>query len=84
MTISSTTTPKIQYTGNEWLRTFSVTFPFELAADLIVIQETTAGTRTTLVLNSDYTVTGGDFSTGTVVLSSALTTDYILYIYKGL
>lgn len=82
MTISSTTTPKIQYTGNGVATDFSVTFPFELAADLIVIQETTAGTRTTLVLNSDYTVTGGDFSTGTVVLSSALTTDYILYIYR--
>jgi hypothetical protein len=54
------------YVGTGAQVNFNTTFPFEKASDLLV---TVAGV--TKVLNTDYTVTGGSFGTGTVVFGVA-------------
>jgi len=83
MTISSTTTPFVSYNTNNITTDFSVPFVFILDEHLVVIKEqVSTGTRTTLVLDSDYTVSGGDYSTGTVVISPAIATGYKVYIYR--
>jgi hypothetical protein len=74
MTLSSTTT-SVAYTGNGSTTSFAVTFPFlgtGSTAELTVVQRTIAtGAESTLSYSSNYTVTGGNGSTGTVVAASA-------------
>jgi len=66
MTVS-TDTNKISYTGTGANTALATGFPFIDAADLVVIQRVTAtGVETTLTLSTHYTVTGGDYDTGTV------------------
>lgn len=74
------------YTGNGAVDTFSYTFKIFAEGDLLVTQrdDTTPPVETTLVLNTDYTVTGvGDTSGGTIVLLAGnLVTDYLLSIRR--
>lgn len=64
MTIEAQT-PRVSYTGNGVTTAFSVNFQFQDAADLQV-RKVIGTTVTTPVLDTDYTVTGGDGDTGTV------------------
>lgn len=70
MTVSSTTSRKT-FTGNGSTTSFATSpMVFFDSADLTVYVVTTAtGASTTLVENTDYTVTGGSGSTGTVSLA---------------
>jgi hypothetical protein len=64
MSITNTTSVN-QYVGNNTTATYSYTFKIFLASDLVVIQtNVSTGVDTTLVLNTDYTVTGVQVNTG--------------------
>ena len=69
MTIEAQT-PRVAYTGNGVTTAFSVPFQFQDHADLQV-RKNVSGTVTTPVLDTDYTVTGGDGDTGTVTFGTA-------------
>ena len=62
----------VTYNENGSSKAFAVPFQFIAAADLIVERFDTAGTRTLLVLGSDYTVSGG--GGGVALLGGTVTT----------
>lgn len=71
MTIS-TTTNSVQYTGNGVTTVFSVPFVFYDASDLIVTYTVIAtDVDTVKTITTDYTVSGGNGSTGSVTALSA-------------
>jgi hypothetical protein len=74
MTVSSTYTPDA-YTGNNSTTEFPVTFIFfgtTTGAEIEVVQRTIAtGAEATLANGTDYTVSGGNGSTGTVTATTA-------------
>ena len=71
MTISTTYAP-IQYTGNGVTTVFSFPYTFYSATDLIVtLTLISSGANTVQVLNTDYTVTGGNGSAGSIMMTSA-------------
>ena len=86
MTISSTTRIAGPFIGNGTASVFPFTFKVFAAADLDVVRlSTSTGIETTLVLNSDYSVTlNGDQNTnpgGSItMLAGALATGYTLVI----
>jgi hypothetical protein len=57
---------KKQYDGNDSATNFPFPYYFKEDTDLVVIHRSTAGTETTLVLDTDYTVTGEDSLLGNV------------------
>lgn len=64
---------KIQVTGTDSpsTETIAVSFPFIEADDLVVTQTVTAtGVSTVLTLGTHYTITGGNYSTGVVSVTS--------------
>lgn len=63
MTVSSTIS-KVSYAGNGSTTTFTVSFYFLDNTHLKVIKKSSAGVETTLVLNTDYSVTGAGVSSG--------------------
>jgi hypothetical protein len=64
MTIS-TTDSKISYNGNGVTTDFAFPYPYLADADLQVLRVGTTGIVTTLVLNTDYTVSNGTVSVNT-------------------
>lgn len=71
MTISVTTTRMEPYAGNGSTTTFAYTFKINASTDLlVVVRNTSTDVKTTLVLNTDYTVTGVGGSGGNVVLTA--------------
>lgn len=73
------------YTGNGVTTSYPYQFRIYKATDLVVTHATPDGVETTLVLNTDYTVTGvGKYAGGNVVLTSALTSGYHLTIERAL
>lgn len=68
MTLSSSTT-KSQHVGNGSLLNFPTNFVFWDADDLLVVHTDGSGVDTIWVRGTQYTVTGGDGETGTVVVS---------------
>ena len=72
------------YTGNGSSDTFSYTFQIFVNTDLLITQRDTLGVESTLLLTTDYTVTGaGDTNGGTITLVAGnLTTDFILTIRR--
>lgn len=84
MTVASSSN-RVDYTGNGVTTVFSFSFRIFEAADLVVTRATPAGVETTLVLNTDYTVTGaGSYSGGSITLSAALTNGHALTIQRVL
>lgn len=89
----SETTARNRYTGNGATSTYSYTFPITETSDLLVTVRNTSNVETTLVLDTDYSVTGqGEDAGGTVVLINAsqtwltsgfLTSGYILVIRRN-
>lgn len=74
---------RINFLGNGATTTFAYTFKVFSEDDLLVTQRDTDDVETTLVLNTDYTVTGvGETSGGNVVLTNPLTTDYVLSVRR--
>jgi hypothetical protein len=74
MTLSSETV-KVQYAGNGSTTAFAVNFAFWNADDLRVIHTSAAGVETVWTRGTQYTVTGGGGSTGTLTVSTS-PTDY--------
>ncbi len=71
MTLSSTHTT-VSYAGDGITTAFPVTFQFFDSADLEVVERVIAtGAETVKTLGTDYTVSGGNGSTGTVTATSA-------------
>ena len=68
MTIS-TTTNRVTYTGTGANTALAVPFKFYDSSDLTVTSRVTAtGVETTMTISTNYTVTGGNGSTGTVTV----------------
>lgn len=63
MTISSTSS-RMQYTGNGSVSTYSYTFRIIAASDLVVTRTDLSGNQTPLALTTDYTVAGAGISSG--------------------
>lgn len=82
MSLSSTTS-RVSYTGNNTTDTYAYTFKIFSASDLRVTK-VISGVESTLVLNTDYTVTGvGGVSGGNIVLTAGnLATGHILVIRR--
>lgn len=84
MTIS-TTASRISYNGNGVTVAFAFPYRFLQNADLVVIRVAASGTETTLVLGTDYTVTGADDDAGgTVTCTTAPVTGSRLVIYRSM
>jgi hypothetical protein len=83
MTIASETS-RSDYIGAGTTDTYDYTFRILSEEDLRVTTRDTAGSETTLALNTDYTVTGvGGALGGTIVLTAGvLATDYALAIVR--
>lgn len=83
MTISSTTN-RNDYIGNGATSVYSYSFKIFSENDLLVTKRTTADVESTLVLTTDYTVTGvGEPSGGTITLVAGnLTSGYALTIRR--
>lgn len=74
MTLTSSTN-RVQYSGDGSTVSFPVTFVFWDADDLQVILTSSSGVETTWVRGTQYTVSGGSGSTGTVTVDTS-PTDY--------
>lgn len=82
MTISTQET-KISYNGNGVTTEFAFPYRFLSNSHIVVIRVAANGVGTTLVLNTDYTLTGaGDDAGGTVTLNVAPAADQRLVIYR--
>jgi len=74
-----------EYTGNGVTTSFPYTFRVFHASDLVVTTSDTSGTLRTLILNTDYTVTGvGSYSGGSVVLPLPLANAWAISIERSL
>ncbi|WP_246842257.1 head-binding protein [Leclercia sp. W6] len=74
-----------EYTGNGVTTSFPYTFRVFKASDLVVVTSDTNGTLRTLMLNTDYTVTGvGSYSGGAVVLPLPLANAWSISIERSL
>lgn len=62
----NSTTAFVQYTLTTNPQTLSVPFVFQATSDLLVLDTRSTAAPVTLTQNSDYTVTGGNGSTGSV------------------
>lgn len=74
MTLTATD-KKVRYAGNGATVSFPVTFPFWDSTDLSVVLTSAAGVETAWVENTQYAITGGDGSTGTLTVDTS-PTDY--------
>ncbi len=83
MTIT-TSSARNDYIGTGALDTYSYTFLIFLATDLVVTRTDTGGVEVTLLLNTDFTVTGvEDPNGGTIVLTAGnLATNFELTIRR--
>jgi hypothetical protein len=73
------------YTGNGVTTSYPYQFRIYEASDLVVTRADTDGNEATLVLNTDYTVTGvGKYAGGNVVLTSPLASGYRLAIERAI
>lgn len=81
MTVS-TTTSRVSYAGNGVTLTFAVPFYFLQNADLVLLRNA-GGIVTTLILGTDYTVSGAGVAFGgSVTLAVAPATGETLVIYR--
>lgn len=77
MTISSTPS-EVSYDGDDISVSFPIPFVFDTSADLKIIQTDADGNP--VVLSSGFSIAGGDGSTGTLTLDTALPSDEFLTI----
>lgn len=72
MTVSTTDTREVK-AGNGTTKTFPIGFEFFEAADLEVTKVNTDGSQVTWTLNSEYTISGGGGSTGSLTTTQGNT-----------
>lgn len=83
MTVS-TATARNTYTGTGITGPYTYSFRIFADSELLVTTRNLVGGETTLVLTTDYTVTGaGNANGGTITLTSALTTGWTLSITRN-
>lgn len=74
-----------EYTGNGVTTSFPYTFRIFKASDLVVVTNDSSGFLRTLILNTEYTVTGaGSYSGGSVVLREPLPNGWSIAIDRVL
>lgn len=83
MTVSNLTS-RNDYVGTGLVSVYDFDFPIFVASDLLVTEVDDEGDETTLVLNTDYTVSIDADGTGSITLGAALTDDYGLTIRRVL
>lgn len=83
MTVSSSTAKAGPYAGAGSTGPFTVPFRFLSASHLQVIRTSTSGIDTTLVLTTDYTVSGVGAASGSVTLTTALASGEKLTIVRS-
>tara|TARA_Y100000310_G_scaffold344706_1_gene458914 strand:+ start:196 stop:1605 length:1410 start_codon:yes stop_codon:yes gene_type:complete len=85
MTVSTTTTPRIQYSGSGSTGPFSVPYVFVDDTDLTVIKTDSSGVDTTLTITTHYTVSGGGTppASGSITLVTALAVGETLTIVRN-
>jgi hypothetical protein len=75
----STTVNKVIYTGNGFVNTYSVNFPFQQNTDLVVkVRDDLGLVTTTLILNQDYFVSGANNILGGSISLQDLGQDYLV------
>jgi hypothetical protein len=85
MTVTTESAITPIYNGTGLVDTYAYNFKVNTEDDLVVKMRDTSGTESTLVLNTDYTLTGvGEASGGDIVLSSSLVLNYKLVAYLDL
>lgn len=78
-------TARIQYTATAGQTIFPYNFPIFAEGDLTVIATTPAGVSTTLVLTTDYTVSGvGSQTGGNVTLVSGATLNDVYTVFRSM
>lgn len=86
MSLSAIDTTRKTFTTDGVVSAFSYNIPFNLKSDIKVVKTTTAtGAKSTLVLDSDYTVsaTNNDFSSGgTITTTSVLASGFQLIVTR--
>lgn len=80
-TVSSSVS-SVSYTANGTTDTFATTFSFFDNDELVVTVTNLLGTTTTQTLTTDYTVSGGDGSTGSITFISPPTNNYTVFIKR--
>lgn len=82
MTVSNQTN-KIQYTGNGSTTVFAIPFTWQNNSEISVILTTIAtGVETTLTITTDYSLSGGSGSNGTMTTVSTYSSAYRLTILR--
>jgi len=84
MTVSSVTTPRISYVGNDVTVTYSIPFVFVDEDDIVIVSTNLAGVDTTLSNPTHYSITGGGANpaTGSAVFVTAPTSSETITIYR--
>lgn len=82
MTISTSYTPT-SYSGNGATTAFSTVFVFQNSTDLVVTLTDSSGSGVLQSLTTNYTVSGGSGSTGTVTMLTAPASGYTLTIERS-
>jgi len=82
MTIDTEIPSRNTYSGNGVTTAFSTSFPFLASSDLVVIVRSSTGVETTKALTTDYTVSGGSGSRGTVTMLTPPASGEKLVIYN--
>mgnify|MGYP001583102289 CR=1 FL=1 len=84
MTIASQTS-RISYVGDGVTTAFAVPFYFQANADIVVMLQNSSGAQSTLVLGTDYTLSGAGVSSGgtvTFTVAPTSTTGAVISIYR--
>lgn len=82
MTVTATTN-RLSFAGDGTSNPWTFTFPITAKADLLVMAKTAAGVESTLVLNTDYTVSNAPWTSGGTVTPLAATVVGTTYVVIG-
>lgn len=75
---------RVRYLGNGTARTFAFPFTIEEPEQVQVVQADAKGSESTLALTQDYTVALNSDGTGSVTLTRALPTGYVLALVSNI
>ncbi len=82
MTVSATT-PRVKYNGSGSTGPFSIPFYWLNSTELVVTKTSSAGVESTLVVTTNYTVTGAGTDTGALTLITTLAVGETLTIERA-
>jgi hypothetical protein len=76
--------PRVRYTATSGQTVFAVPFEFFDNDDFDVFEEDTSGSVSQKTLTTDYTVTGGSGSTGSITFGTGITLNHIITIVRNI